>query len=50
MLLLPLAGVRYDNPATVKMTLEVHAQTVTPAKCDVQSKIAGMLKAGVVAK
>jgi integrase len=32
--------------ATVKMTLEVYAQAVTPAKRKAQSKVAGMLKAG----
>jgi integrase len=36
--------------ATVKMTLEVYAQAVTPAKRKAQSKVAGMLKAGVGAK
>jgi integrase len=30
--------------ATIKMTLEVYAQAVTPAKRQAQSKIAGMLK------
>ena len=33
--------------ATVKMTLEVYTQAVTPAKRNAQSKVAGMLKAGV---
>ena len=32
--------------ATVKMTLEVYAQAVTPAKRKAQSKVAGLLKAG----
>ncbi len=32
--------------ATVKMTLEVYAQAVTPAKREAQSKVAGLLKAG----
>lgn len=32
--------------ATVKMTLEVYAQAVTPAKRNAQSKVAGLLKAG----
>jgi integrase len=32
--------------ATVKMTLEVYTQAVTPAKRKAQSKVAGMLKAG----
>ncbi|MBB6142955.1 integrase [Silvibacterium bohemicum] len=32
--------------ATVKMTLEVYAQAVTPAKREAQSKLAGLLKAG----
>jgi len=36
--------------ATVKMTLEVYAQAVTPAKRKAQSKVAGMLKAGTGAK
>ena len=36
--------------ATVKMTLEVYAQALTPAKREAQSKVAGMLKAGVGAK
>lgn len=31
--------------ATVKMTLEVYAQAVTPAKREAQSKVAGLLKA-----
>jgi integrase len=30
--------------ATIKVTLEVYAQAVTPAKRQAQSKIAGMLK------
>jgi integrase len=30
--------------ATIKMTLEVYAQAVTPAKRQAQSKIEGMLK------
>jgi integrase len=30
--------------ATVKMTLEVYTQAVTPAKRNAQSKVAGMLK------
>ena len=33
--------------ATVKMTLEVYAQAVTPAKRDAQSRVVGLLKAGV---
>ena len=33
--------------ATVKMTLEVYTQAVAPAKRNAQSKVAGMLKAGV---
>ena len=32
--------------ATVKMTLEVYAQAVTPAKREAQSRVAGLLKAG----
>ena len=32
--------------ATVKMTLEVYAQAVTPAKRKAQSKVAELLKAG----
>jgi integrase len=32
--------------ATVKMTLEVYAQAVTPAKRQAQSKVAGLLKEG----
>ncbi len=36
--------------ATVKMTLEVYAQAVTPDKRKAQSKVAGMLQAGVGAK
>jgi integrase len=36
--------------ATVKMTLEVYAQAVTPAKRQAQSKVAGMLKEKVGAK
>lgn len=32
--------------ATVKMTLEVYAQAVTPAKRKAQSNVAGLLKAG----
>jgi hypothetical protein len=32
--------------ATVKMTLEVYAQAVTPAKRNAQSKMAGLLKEG----
>jgi integrase len=36
--------------ATVKMTLEVYAQAVTPAKRKAQSNVAGMLKAGTGAK
>lgn len=32
--------------ATVKMTLEVYAQAVTPAKRKAQSKVAGLLQAG----
>jgi integrase len=36
--------------ATVKMTLEVYAQAVTPAKRQAQSKVAGMLKTGTEAK
>lgn len=32
--------------ATVKMTLEVYAQAVTPAKRNAQSKVAGLLKEG----
>jgi integrase len=36
--------------ATVKMTLEVYAQAITPAKRKAQSKVAGMLKAGTEAK
>lgn len=36
--------------ATVKMTLEVYAQAVTPAKRKAQSKVAGMLRAGTEAK
>lgn len=36
--------------ATVKMTLEVYAQAVTPAKRKAQSKVAGMLKAATGAK
>jgi integrase len=36
--------------ATVKMTLEVYAQAVTPAKRQAQSKVAGMLKAGTGVK
>lgn len=33
--------------ATVKMTLEVYTQAVTPAKRNAQLKMAGMLQAGV---
>jgi integrase len=33
--------------ATVKMTLEVYTQAVTPAKRNAQSKVARMLKAGM---
>ncbi len=33
--------------ATVKMTLEVYAQAVTPAKREAQSKVAELLKSGV---
>lgn len=36
--------------ATVKMTLEVYTQAVTPAKRKAQSKVAGMLQAGAGAK
>ncbi len=36
--------------ATVKMTLEVYAQAVTPDKRKAQSKVAGLLQAGVRAK
>jgi integrase len=36
--------------ATIKMTLEVYAQAVTPAKRQAQSKVAGMLKEKVGAK
>src|ERR1700679_2543607 len=36
--------------ATVKMTLEVYAQAITPAKRKAQSKVAGMLKEGRGAK
>ena len=32
--------------ATVKMTLEIYAQAVTPAKRNAQSKVAGLLKEG----
>jgi integrase len=32
--------------ATVKMTLEVYAQAVTPAKREAQSRVVGLLKAG----
>ncbi len=32
--------------ATVKMTLEVYAQAVTPAKREAQSRVAGLLKVG----
>jgi integrase len=32
--------------ATVKMTLEVYTQAVTPAKRNAQSKVVGMLKGG----
>ena len=32
--------------ATVKMTLEVYAQAVTPAKREAESTVAGLLKAG----
>jgi integrase len=32
--------------ATVKMTLEVYAQTVIPSKREAESKVAGLLKAG----
>ena len=36
--------------ATVKMTLEVYAQAVTPAKRKAQSKVAEMLQAGTGVK
>ena len=36
--------------ATIKMTLEVYAQAVTPAKRQAQSKVAGMLREKVEAK
>jgi integrase len=32
--------------ATVKMTLEVYTQAVTPAKRNAQSNVAGILKSG----
>jgi integrase len=32
--------------ATVKMTLEVYAQAVTPAKREAQLRVTGLLKAG----